>query len=48
MHKHPNTHTNLPQLHELSSKLEDLQEDHKDSQGYGLRLKKENAELRAR
>jgi len=36
------------QLHELSSKLEDLQEDHKDSQGYGLRLKKENAELRAR
>ena len=29
-------------------KLEDLQEDHKDSQGFGLKLKKENTELRAR
>lgn len=36
----------LSQLQELSMKLEDLQEDHKDSQGFGLKLKKENAELR--
>lgn len=36
------------QLHELSSRLEELEEDQKDSEGFRARLKKENGQLRAR
>lgn len=36
------------QLQDLSCRLEELEEDQKDSKGYRVRLRKENAELRAR
>ena len=38
----------LLQLHDLTSKLEDLQEDQKDSEEYRQKLKKENTSLLTR
>ena len=36
------------QLYELTSKLEDLHEDHRDSEGFRNKLKRENTDLKTR
>ena len=38
----------LPQLSEVTSRLEDLKEDHKDSEGLRNKLKRENIDLKMR
>ena len=41
-------YSHAPQLLDLTLKLEDLQEDHKDGEEYRQKLKKENSGLRIR